>query len=140
MMNDVMRWNPFDELRRFADEFDRRISSWSPRASGFFSPIQVSSTDEGRRIRVALPGIAPENVEVSVAGQTVHVRAVEKNADDVVTRYEELIALPESIDSDRVTASLRHGMLDLTLPYREDIKPRRIEVVTNERKQLSSAA
>jgi HSP20 family protein len=142
MMTDLMRWNPFDELRRFADEFERRLGSWSrPFSFGFSAPsYDASSSMDGRRVRIALPGIAPENVEVSVAGRSVHVRAAEKHGDTEVTHYEELFTVPESIDTDKISASFRHGMLELMLPYKEAVKPRRIEISVDGQKQLPQAA
>jgi HSP20 family protein len=92
---------------------------------------------EGRRVRIALPGIAPENIEVSVAGRTVHVRAAEKHGDTEVTHYEEVFTLPESIDTEKISASYRHGLLELMLPYKEAVKPRRIEIAANGQKQLA---
>lgn len=140
MMSDLIRWNPLDELRRFADEFERRFSTWSrPGSAGASAPVDVSSDQEGWTAGIALPGFAPENVEVYVAGRTLHVRAVQKDGDRVVGRVEELLTLPEAVDASRVAASFRHGLLELTLPYKEETRPRRIEISTSDRKQLTAA-
>lgn len=142
MLTDLVRWNPFDELWRFVDEFERRIGGmWSrPGFGGAFWPFDVSGTDDARRVRIALPGIEPENINVEVVGRTVHVRAVEKDGDTEVTRYEEMFSVPDAIDTGRITASFRHGLLELTLPFKEQAKPRRIEITTEDRPRLSSAA
>ena len=91
------------------------------------------------RIRIALPGISPEDVEVHVAGRTLHVRAVEKDGNTLVSRYDEIVTLPESVDPEKVSASFRHGLLELSLPFMEAIKPRRIEIAAEAPKQLSAA-
>jgi HSP20 family protein len=141
MMADLMRWSPFDELRRLSDEFDRGLGAWfRPGSAGVLSPANVSADGDGWRVRIALPGIAPEDVEVNVAGRTVHMRALEQEGDARVTRYEELVTLPESVDVDKIAASFRHGLLELTLPKKEEIKPRRIEIATTEAKALPKAA
>jgi HSP20 family molecular chaperone IbpA len=80
--------------------------------------------DDGYRVRIPLPGIAPENVTVDVTGRSIHVRAIERDGDTEVTRHEEVLTLPASVDAEKDDA----------------VKPR-IEIeTTEERKQLPSAA
>ena len=119
-MAELMRWNPFDRRQR--------------------STETVSSVDDGYRVRIPLPGVSPENVTVDVAGRTIHVRAIERNGDKELMHYEELLTLPASVDAEKVGATFRHGLLELTLPYQDAVKPRRIEFATEARKQLSTAA
>lgn len=142
MMAGLMRWNPFDELQKFTETFDRLVNRWRSGSGWNESPsyASMSGVDDGYRVRIPLPGIAPENVTVDVAGQTVHVRAIDHDGDTEVTRYEEVLTLPASVDAEKVGATFRHGLLELTLPYQEAVKPRRIAIETEEQKQLSSAA
>lgn len=142
MMTDLLRWNPFEELRRFTDLFDRHLNRWRAAAAFAGSPVDaaISSGEDGYRVRIPLPGIAPEHVTVEVAGHTVHVRAVERDGDTEVVRYEEVLTLPASVDADKIGATFRYGLLDLTIPYQEAVKPRRVEITTAEPKQLPQAA
>ena len=142
MMADLMRWNPFDELQKFTDTFDRLVSRWRSGAAWRESPANasVSGVDDGYRVRIPLPGIAPENVTLEVTDRTIHVRAVERDGETESTRYEEVLTLPASVDADKVRATYRHGLLELTLPYQDAVKPRRIGIETEQPKQLSSAA
>ena len=142
MMADLVRWNPFDELQKFTDTFDRLVNRWRSGSAWDQSPTNasISGVDDGYRVRIPFPGIAPENVTVDVAGRTIHVRAIERDGDTELSRYEEVLTLPASVDATQVSATLRHGLLELTLPYQEAVKPRRVEIATEERKQLSSAA
>jgi HSP20 family protein len=120
MMGDLMRWKPINKLARFF--------------------TSTGSVDDGYRVRIPLPGIAPEDVTVDVAGSTVHVRAIERDGDTEVMRYEEVLTLPASVDAEKIGATLRHGLLEMTLPYRKAMKPRRIDIATDEQKQLPKAA
>jgi HSP20 family protein len=142
MMVDLLRWNPVDELRRITDAFDRRLDSWRSGSADVGSHIgtSVGSVDDAYRVRIPLPGIAPENVTIDVAGRAVHVRAIERVGDTETVRYEEVLTLPASVDTDKIGATFRYGLLELTVPYLEAVKPRRIEVVTEEPKRLSKAA
>jgi len=141
-MAGLLRWNPFDELHRVTETFDRLANRWRSGSAWVESPnhATVNGIDDGYRVRIPLPGISPENVTVDVTGRTVHVRAIERDGDTEVTRYEEVLTLPASVDAEKVGATYRHGLLELTLRYENTVTPRRIEIETEERKQLTSAA
>lgn len=141
MMTDLMRWSPFEELRQLADEFERRLSSWSrPGSSSSMKPLESATDEDAWRVRVALPGFDPKNVDVSVSGRTLHVRAEQKDGDGVA-RFDEAVTLPGDVDVDSISARFRHGLLELTLPKSEAIKPRRIPIAAgDDQKQLPSAA
>jgi HSP20 family protein len=142
MMAGLVRWKPFDELQKFTDTFDRLVNRWRSSSAWNESPTNASigSVDDGYRVRIPLPGIAPENVTVDVAGRTIHVRAIERDGDTEVARYEDVLTLPASVDAEKVGATFRHGLLELTLPYQDAVKTRRIEIETEQPKQLSPAA
>lgn len=142
MMADLLRWNPVDELRRFTDVLDRQLDRWGSRSALVGSRVDtlIKSVDDGYRVRIPLPGIAPENVTVDVAGRTVHIRAIEHEGDSEVVRYEEVLTLPASVDTEKIGATFRYGLLELTVPYEEAVKPRRIAIATEETKQLPKAA
>jgi HSP20 family protein len=141
MMADLVRWNAFDELQKFTDMFDRLVNRWRSGSAWHESTTaSISGVDDGYRVRIPLPGIAPEDVTLDVTGRTIHVRAIERDGGTTVTRYEEVLTLPASVDAEKVSATFRHGLLELMLPYQDAVKPRRIEIATNEPKQLSSAA
>jgi HSP20 family molecular chaperone IbpA len=59
-----------------------------------------------------------------------------------VARYEQTLTVPQFLDIDKLTASHRHGMLRLTLPLKESVKPRRVQIDTQveDQKQLTGAA
>ena len=142
MMTDLMRGSPFDELMALGDQLERQLTQWSRpfRAAGLIPSTDVVAREDGWRIRVALPGAAPENVEVNVTGQTVHIRAIEREGDATTTRYEQMVTVPDTVDADKIVATFRHGLLELTLPLKEAVKPRRIEISTEAPKQLATAA
>jgi HSP20 family protein len=139
MMTDLMRWTPFDELRQLVKAMDQQLGNWSGRDSAG-GGSEVTKSGEGWHVRIPLPGIAPDDVEVTVAGRILQLRAQAIEGDERVTRYEEMMTLPEEVDADKIAASFRHGMLELTLPAKEDSKPRRIEISTTESKQLTQEA
>jgi HSP20 family protein len=100
----------------------------------------AAASRDGWHVRVPLPGIAPEDIDVTIAGRVLHVRAHAIDGDTSVMRYEDMMMLPDEVDTNKIAASFRHGMLELTLPEKEDTKPRRIEISTTDVKPQSTAA
>jgi HSP20 family protein len=149
------RWNSFDDVFNFQREVDRLFNQfWSDlptRTAAGSSPsmqmnqpsFRVNATEDGWRVDVPLPGIDPKDVNLEVAGNNLTVRAEvqaeEKNQPS--GRYEQTLTLPQFLDLDKLSAAHRHGMLRLTLPLKESVKPRRIQIQSQEedQKQLVGA-
>lgn len=141
------RWSPFDEIFNIQRAVDRMFNDfWSdlPTRTAAVSPgaFQVNTTDEGWRIDVPLPGIDPEHVALEAAGNTLHIRVEEPDAQkkgSTITRYEQTLTLPQFLDIEHLRATNRYGMLQLTVPLKESVRPRRIQIETVDQKQLTAA-
>jgi HSP20 family protein len=142
----LTRWNSFDDVFSFQREVDRLFNQfWSDlptRTATSQSPsFQVNGTDDGWRVDVPLPGIDPKDVSLEVAGNNLTIRAEtpSEGNDRSVTRYEQTLIIPQFLDLEKLTASHRHGMLRLTLPLKESVKPRRVQIDTqvDDQKQLT---
>ena len=143
-MFNVNRWNPLEELSNLHRDLDRAFGrqwgenlprqtdrSWTP-------PGEVAASSEGWRVRIALPGIDPENVQIDLHGNTLRISGERPALDGQPTDsfqtelaygpFERTFTLPSDVDGDRAAATYRHGMLELTLPVAESAKPRRIEI------------
>ena len=138
-MFSLTRWNSFDDVFNFQREVDRLFNQfWSDlptrtaASSGSSPSFQVNSTDDGWRIDIPLPGIDPKDVHLEVAGNNLSIRA-EVSSDDKdknSMRYEQTFTVPQFLDLEKLTASHRHGMLRLTVPIKESVKPRRVQIAT----------
>ena len=144
----LTRWNSFDDVFNFQREMDRVFNQfWNElptRAASTSSPsLQVTAIDDGWRVDVPLPGIDPKDVALEVAGNNLSIRAdvPTEGKDKNVARYEQTLIVPQFLDLDKLTASHRHGMLRLTLPLKDGVKPRRVEIETEAEghKQLMGA-
>jgi HSP20 family protein len=142
------RWNSFDDVFNFQREVDRLFNQfWSDlptrTAPGSSPSFQVHATDDGWRIDVPLPGVDPKDVSLEVAGNNLTIRAAipAEGQDKDVSRYEQTLMVPQFLDLEKLTASHRHGMLRLTLPLRDSVKPRRVQIETqgDDQKQLAGA-
>ena len=153
----MTRWTPWTELAVLHRDLDSIVS----RVFGATVPDQTADSftsftpaagvrREGDRwmVSIAVPGISPEKLDVDIIGRTLRVRgerASEAKTDSLGSeiaygRFERELALPEDIDTERVEATYRHGMLELVLPLKESAKPHRVEVkAAPETKQVQAA-
>jgi HSP20 family protein len=145
----MSRRNSFDDVFNLHREVDRLFNQvWSEMplrtAASPSLPFSVRSSDDGWTVDVPMPGIDPRNVRLEVAGNTLSIRAESSNGeqDAPVARYEQSLTVPQFVDLDKLAATHRHGMLQLTLPIKDSVKPRRIEIQTqhDDQRQLATGA
>jgi HSP20 family protein len=142
------RWNSFEDIFNFQRDADRLFNQlWNelPARSNrpaVSYPFQVHTSPDNWQIEIPMPGIDPKQVSIDVAGTTISVR-VEQNGGryDGETRFDQSMTVPQFLDLDRITATHRHGMLVLTLPLKDSVKPRRVEIegITESQKQLATS-
>jgi HSP20 family protein len=147
-MTNIVRWDPFKEMatlqermnRMFEDVWGRGRRPDEDYISGsWMPPVDVRETKDTLEISVELPGIDPKNVDVSVEsgvltlkGARQFEKATEGETYHRVERaygaFERSFTLPTNIDAERIQASYRHGVLHLTVPKREEAKPKAINI------------
>jgi HSP20 family protein len=143
----MTRFSPYDELFSFQRDVDRLFNQFwrdlpARTAAAPATAFQATQTDDGWRIDVPMPGIDPQHVTLEAVGNTLSVRAQEPGDAKTGPRvlFEQSITVPQFLDLEKVSASHRHGMLQLTIPVKESVKPRRIQIaVPDEQPQLVGA-
>jgi HSP20 family protein len=142
------RWSPFEDIFNFHREADRLFNHFlNELPARSVRPVvnpsfQVHTTEDSWRLEIPMPGIDPKDVSIEVAGNSISVRAEQNGGHrDGEARYEQTMTMPQFLDLDRISAAHRHGMLELTLPLKESVKPRRIQIdgVAESQKQLTTA-
>ena len=129
----VPAFNPSSLL----DELDRLFEAGFPAfnrapVAGAF-PIDVYQNKDSVIIRAEVPGFRKEDINVNVADDvlTITGRATTNAGKDTPkneTTFERTIALPEDLNYDKVTAAYENGVLTVTLPKREEVKPKTVAV------------
>ncbi len=134
---------PFHQLWRDMDALLNRYGSESPATAGgrgAFPAVNLYENPDAYVLTAELPGLAPDEIEISLEGSTVTLRGERKidYASDEKTalhRRERLsgsfrraFELPAAIDGDKVEAVHRNGVLMLRLPKTPEHKPRQISV------------
>jgi HSP20 family protein len=144
----MIRWDPARDLMSLRQAMDRlfeesviRPSSFTFEIGGGNIPIDMYQTDTEVIVKATLPGIKPEEVDISVNGNTLTIKAERKeetetkeknyihkeNRYGIVTRS---ITLPVDVKADIAEASFDNGILTLNLPKTEKEKPKQIKVQT----------
>lgn len=143
-MTNLVRWDPFSELRATMDRlFDEGFSRpWRLLGTGEYEasfPLEVSETDQDLEVKAALPGLRPEDVDISIANGVLTIKAEHKEQTEEKKReyyrreirygaYQRSLSLPVSVDADHAEATFENGMLKLRLPKAEAARPKQIKV------------
>jgi HSP20 family protein len=152
------RWDPFRDVMTFREAMDRwlqqSISGTGQLLSNMRSesiPVDVVESDDAFEVHAVVPGVKPEDVEVTVQGERVTVRAEvhareEKHGDNWLIReqrsgtMQRTLTLPTPVSSENAEARIEHGVLTLRLPKAAGAKPHRINVATGSPSASSSVA
>jgi HSP20 family protein len=153
-MANLIRWNPrnaldiTDSLRGVEQFMDELWRDW-PWSGRFFQPdmarpmlrpaMDVIENDVDLTIRVDLPGLKPDDVQVEVENGTLTLRGqmgdtIEKEDDHYYYRersfgtFQRSLRLPDTLDTDKVDATFDNGVLTLVIPKLPQAQPRQIEV------------
>ena len=145
-MTIIRRPSPFGELLSLRSAMDRIFDEtvFRPVARGgsddtLAMPLDIYTTPDALVLEAALPGVRPEDVDISVLGDTLtltatssvdreedkggyHVREVRRG------RFSRSVSLPTGLRTDAATATFEHGLLKLSFPKAEQVRPRQIPV------------
>lgn len=147
-MTIVRRPSPFGELmslrsamdRLFEDSFVRRpLGTLAGFESSAALPLDVTRTADELVIEAALPGIRPEDVEITVEDGTLSIRGEfreEQRGSEGESLMQEIrrgtvaraITLPTGLEADKASATFEHGVLTLRIPKAEAVKPKQIRI------------
>jgi len=149
----IERWHPFTELmslrqamdRLFEDSFVRPSHALTSLGEVAAPALDIYQTPNEVVVKAALPGIKPEDVSIDVTGDTLTVKGKSKAEQEAKREdylYQERrygafsrsVALPDGLKPDKAEATMEDGVLTLTIPKAEEIKPKAIKVKAKEKK------
>jgi HSP20 family protein len=134
------RWDPFHELQR---EVGRLFESLEPlqtmRLARQFPPVNLYDAGDHYVLTAPVPGMTPEELELSITGETLTLRGERKRSEGVTDesyrrqerplgRWTRTVTLPDRVEGSQVGAAHSLGVLTVTLPKAESARPRHISV------------
>ena len=140
------RWEPFrnvsdiqGEVNRLFDTFLGRPVQASPATRSWLPSVDMHETKDELVLSVEVPGVSEKDVTVSITGDLLSIKGERRVADPtsdqkylhverVYGQFERLIQLPMAVQADKVKAMYRDGVLTITLPKAEELKPREIKI------------
>lgn len=150
-MGQMNRWDPFREAvslreamdRLFEDSFTpaRRQTNGNSNERVFRLPLDAYVTAEEIIVLANMPGVKPEDVEITIEGDTLTIRGERprplENVDYVMQerpygRFQRTLNINIPVDANRAEARYDNGLLTLVIPKAEAAKPRVIQVATKQ--------
>jgi HSP20 family protein len=146
-MSNLIRWSPVRELSNMQRAMDRMFEeTWRPffedREFGGLNnlALDIDENDQNYLVTTEMPGVNAENIQVKLDGDYLLIEAetpeqvTEKEGTRSLMkerrygRFSRRVRLPQAVNSDKIEATYKDGVLSLTLPKREAAQPKTIPV------------
>ena len=146
-MTNLVRWEPFRDLVSLREAMDRLFEeSFVRPQSDLLTPTEAGTlavdmyeTEDAVVVKSAIPGIKPEDIDISLTGDTLTIKGETKFEEEVEEenyvrremRYGSFVrtlSIPTSVVVDKADAEFEKGVLTLTLPKAEEVKPKAIQI------------
>lgn len=116
----------------FTDSWPETRESWIP-------PVDILEKDGNLILRAELPGMAEKEIDLKLEGNTLTLKGERKiESEEHKSTYHRIessygsftrsFMLPETVDTEKISAEYKHGVLTVTLPQKPEVKPREIPV------------
>lgn len=147
----IRRWDPWRDLVAMQNELNRmfertfsepqgatKITAWAP-------AVDMFERDGEIVVRAELPGVKPEDVDVTILEDSLRIHGERKQKEEVKEEnfyrmeqrygsFERVMQLPAKVRADDVKAKFAEGILEITMPKAEEEKPKQIKINVEEEK------
>jgi len=149
----IERWQPFSELmslreamdRLFEDSFVRPYRGLTARGEVAAPALDIYQTPSEVVVKASLPGVKSEDVSIDITGDSLTIKGESKAEQEIKKEdylYQErrygafsrCVALPSGLKTDKAEATLEDGILTITIPKAEEVKPKKISVKSKNKK------
>jgi HSP20 family protein len=143
----IVRWDPFCDMVSLRDAMDRLVEDSfvrSPAPAEAMVGLALDITEDENEIVVkgSVPGVKPEELEISVLGNTLTIKGQFKQEQEQENKnyllrerrygsFGRTVTLPVDVVADKATADFKDGVLTLRLPKVEEVKPKQIKITAN---------
>lgn len=146
-MSNIIRWEPMREMvtlreamdRLFDDAFTRPLGQVDGWHGSSVPAIDMYQTDDEVVVKAALPGMKADDVQINVTGDLLTIKGEVKEKSETKEKnyhireqrwgtFERSVMLPTSVVSDKAKAEFENGVLTISLPKAEEVKPKLITI------------
>lgn len=144
---DLMEWRPFREISRLRREMDRLWDEYfgpgrralKPLEAEWVPSVDISETADKLTVKAEIPGIDIKDIEISISGDLLTLKGEKKSEREekeenyhLVERsygsFARTIRLPVSVETDKIEATYKNGVLTITCPKKEEVKAKPIQI------------
>lgn len=143
-MSNLIRWEPAREMMTLREAMDHLFDDAFTRPltlrDGWSAPaIDMYQTDDEIVVKASLPGVKADEVQINITGEILTLKGETRQADEKKDKawhmreqrwgaFERAIALPTEVVADKAKAEFENGILTITLPKAEEVKPKIINI------------
>jgi HSP20 family protein len=142
----LLRWDPFADMTHLREQVNRLFEQSMPQtgrestSAQTWSPaVDIFETSDAIGLRVDVAGIAPDDIDIQMAGDTLTIkgeRKLEKKAqgtqyirlERTYGAFQRSFTLGVAVNEAGVRATYRDGVLEITLPKKDDVKPKQVKI------------
>jgi HSP20 family protein len=159
----LTRWNPWRELASLHSDLDRLFDRFFGQISGgefmpkaslttnqmWYPALEAYATDNTLVVRAVVPGVDPKDVNISVTGNTLFIKGERKVQEGIDSEayyfseipygpFERTVMLPVEVDVEKIHATYKNGLLEISLPTKKFLGRKKIEIQTEPIKELKA--
>jgi HSP20 family protein len=146
-MSNLIRWEPAREMMTLRDAMDRLFDDAFTRPLRLYDgnlsapAVDMYQTDNEVVVKVSIPGVKADDVQISVTGEVLTIKGETKEKEETKDKayhireqrwgvFERALALPTEVVADKAKADFENGILTVTLPKAEEVRPKTITIKT----------
>ena len=143
-MSNLIRWEPAREMMTLREAMDHLFDDAFTRPltlrDGWSAPaVDMYQTDDEIVVKASLPGVKADEVQINITGEILTIKGETKQVEEKKDKawhmreqrwgtFERAIALPTEVTADKARAEFENGILTITLPKAEEVKPKIINI------------
>ena len=145
----LVRWKPVHRVHRGYNDFSRELSRFfgnfygedgdNRRSSSYCPRLDISETKDDISVNVELPGVSSKDVNITIEDDVLSIKGEKKyennendknyfRAERGYGSFHRSFSLPTEVKKDKIKASFKDGILNISIPKAEKVKPKQIEI------------
>ena len=138
-------WRPTRSFSPFSREVDRLFGSvfgspfFEHQPSGLVPALDFIEDENSFLVKVELPGVLEEDISITLADGSLEIKGEKKEEKEEEAEltycserrygsFSRVVELPSGVDGEKVTAKFKNGILEITLPKKEEAKPKEVKI------------